>query len=47
MDYADVIQDFAERTRTNLRFVQDAAKNSALAGSAPVYEVTQLIKTTR
>lgn len=44
MDYDNVVHDFAQRTRENLRFVREAAQRIESEPHAPqVYEVTQLI----
>jgi hypothetical protein len=47
MEYANVVRDFAERTRHNLEFIRAALKKpdqeAAAHKQAEVYEVTQLI----
>jgi hypothetical protein len=46
MEYENVVLDFARRTRQNLTFVRQAARDTAQGGTHPrsdVYEVTQLI----
>ena len=40
MEYKDIVGDFAERTRINLRYIEEARKQG---NGKEVYEVTQLI----